>query len=78
MTNYINGLLQEVLETNNNYDRLAEAIYDYITRNDESMYNYIIDAMQMLILQQTDKFIVYQDCENMYLAIKGFESIYDE
>ena len=75
MTTYINELLQERFNSKENYMVLAETINNYITRNNESKYNYIIDAMQVAILQYTDKFLLFQECEELYLAIKGFESL---
>ena len=78
MTNYINELLQGILVPSENYTELAENIYNIIIKNDESMYNHIIDAIQILILQHTDKFLLFNDCEELYLSIKGFESIYNE
>lgn len=76
MTNYINELIQETIGTKGDYSILAKAIYNYISNNSEDKYEFIVDAMQMLILQHTDKFLMYQTCEDMYFAIKGFESIY--
>lgn len=78
MTTFINELLQDILVSSEDYTSLAENIYNIIIKNDESMYNHIIDAIQILILQQTDKFLLFNDCEDLYLAIKGFESIYEE
>lgn len=75
MTTYINELLQERFNSKENYMVLAETINNYITRNNESKYNYIIDAMQVAILQYTNKFLLFQECEELYLTIKGFESI---
>lgn len=75
MTTYINELLQERFDSKENYMVLAETINNYITRNNESKYNYIIDAMQVAILQYTNKFLLFQECEELYLTIKGFESI---
>jgi hypothetical protein len=77
MTAYINELLQESLNSNEDYSILSEIIYKYIKQNDESLYEYIIDAIQAAIIQYADKFIIYQECENIYLTIKGFESIYN-
>ena len=77
MTTYINELLQESLNSNEDYSILSEIIYKYIKQNDESLYEYIIDAIQAAIIQYADKFIIYQECENIYLIIKGFESIYN-
>ncbi len=76
MTNYINELIQETIGTKDDYSILAKAIYNYISNNSEDKYKFIVDVMQMLILQHTDKFLMYQTCEDMYFAIKGFESIY--
>lgn len=76
MTNYINELIQETIGTKGDYSILAKAIYNYISSNSEDKYEFIVDVMQMLILQHTDKFLMYQTCEDMYFAIKGFESIY--
>ena len=76
MTTYINELLQERFNSKENYMVLAETINNYITRNNESKYNYIIDAMQVAILQYTNKFLLFQECEELYLAIKGFESLF--
>jgi hypothetical protein len=76
MTNYINELIQETIGSKDDYSILAKAIYNYISNNSEDKYKFIVDAMQMLILQHTDKFLMYQTCEDMYFAIKGFESIY--
>lgn len=76
MTNYINELIQETIGTKDDYSILAKAIYNYISNNSEDKYKFIVDAMQMLILQYTDKFLMYQTCADMYFAIKGFESIY--
>lgn len=78
MTNYINELIQETIGTKDDYSILAKAIYNYISSNDESKYEYIVDAIQVSILQHTDKFLSYQTCEDMYFAIKGFESVYKE
>lgn len=75
MTTYINELLQERFNSKENYMVLAETINNYITNNNESKYNYIIDAMQVAILQYTNKFLLFQECEELYLTIKGFESI---
>lgn len=77
MTTYINELLQESLNSNEDYSVLSEIIYKYIKQNDESLYEYIIDAIQAAIIQYADKFIIYQECRNIYLTIKGFESIYN-
>lgn len=77
MTTYINELLQESLNSDKDYSILSEIIYKYIKQNDESLYEYIIDAIQAAIIQYADKFIIYQECENIYLIIKGFESIYN-
>ena len=76
MTTYINELLQERFDSKENYMVLAETINNYITNNNESKYNYIIDAMQVAILQYTNKFLLFQECEELYLAIKGFESLF--
>lgn len=78
MTQYINELLQEVLGNKEDYKCLSEIIYKYIIKNDESKYNYIIDAIQIAILSKTDKFIDYQLCENIYLSIKGMQSVFNE
>ena len=77
MTTYINELLQESLNSKQDYSILSEIIYSYIKQNDESKYEYIIDAIQAAIIQYADKFIIYQECENIYLTIKGFESVYN-
>jgi hypothetical protein len=76
MTTYINELLQERFNSKENYMVLAETINNYITNNNESKYNYIIDAMQVAILQYTNKFLLFQECEELYLTIKGFESLF--
>ena len=76
MTTYINELLQERFNSKENYMVLAETINNYITSNNESKYNYIIDAMQVAILQYTNKFLLFQECEELYLTIKGFESLF--
>jgi hypothetical protein len=77
MLNYINELLQEVFESNNNYRLLSSEIYNYISNNNESKYMYIVDAIQIAILNHTDKFLSYQKCLDIYLTIKGFESVYN-
>ena len=76
MTTYINELLQERFNSKENYMVLAETINNYITSNNESKYNYIIDAIQVAILQYTNKFLLFQECEELYLTIKGFESLF--
>ena len=76
MTTYINELLQERFNSEENYMVLAETINNYITSNNESKYNYIIDAIQVAILQYTNKFLLFQECEELYLTIKGFESLF--
>lgn len=76
MTTYINELLQERFNSKENYMVLAETINNYITNNNDSKYNYIIDAMQVAILQYTNKFLLFQECEELYLTIKGFESLF--
>lgn len=75
MTTYINELLQETLQGKNDYNQLAGIIENYITNNNENNYMYIIDAIQVAILRYTDRFISYEQCESMYYAIKGFESL---
>lgn len=75
MTTYINELLQETLQGKNDYKQLAGIIENYITKNNENKYMYIIDAIQVAILRYTDRFISYEQCESMYYAIKGFESL---
>lgn len=75
MKTYINELLQETLNMNKDFTELSETIYNYIIKNDEDKYNYIVDAMQIAILQQAEKLLMYSECEDMYFAIKGFQSI---
>ena len=75
MTTYINELLQETIKEKKDYSYLAETIKDYITKNNENKYEYIIDAIQIAILNSTNKFISYEECENIYFAIKGFKSL---
>ena len=77
MLNYINELLQEVFESNKDYRLLSSEIYNYISNNNESKYMYIVDAIQITILNHTDKFLSYQKCLDIYLTIKGFESVYN-
>ena len=77
MTTYINELLQESLNSKEDYSILSEIIYNYIKQNDNNLYEYIIDAIQAAIMQYTDRFMIYQECENIYLTIKSFESIYN-
>jgi hypothetical protein len=76
MTTYINELLQERFNSKENYMVLAETINNYITNNNDSKYNYVIDAIQVAILQYTNKFLLFQECEELYLTIKGFESLF--
>ena len=76
MTAYINELLQETLQGKNDYNQLAGIIENYITKNNENKYMYIIDAIQVAILRNTNRFISYEQCETLYLTIKGFESIH--
>jgi hypothetical protein len=76
MTAYINELLQETLQGKNDYNQLAGIIENYITKNNEDKYMYIIDAIQVAILRNTNRFISYEQCETLYLTIKGFESIH--
>lgn len=76
MTAYINELLQETLQGKNDYNQLAGIIENYITKNNEDKYMYIIDAIQVAILRNTNRFISYKQCETLYLTIKGFESIH--
>jgi hypothetical protein len=76
MTSYINELLQETLQGKNDYNQLAGIIENYITKNNEDKYMYIIDAIQVAILRNTNRFISYEQCETLYLTIKGFESIH--
>lgn len=75
MTQYINELIQETIGTKEDYSILAKSIYNYISSNNESKYSFVIDAIQVLILQYTGKFLIYQTCEELYFSIKGFESI---
>lgn len=76
MTAFINELLQETLQGKNDYNQLAGIIENYITKNNEDKYMYIIDAIQVAILRNTNRFISYKQCETLYLTIKGFESIH--
>lgn len=76
MTTYINELLQERFNSKENYMVLAETINNYIINNNDSKYNYVIDAIQVAILQYTNKFLLFQECEELYLTIKGFESLF--
>lgn len=76
MTTYITELLQDVLKGKEDYRYLAEIIKDYVMKNSEDKYSYIVDAIQVSILQYTNKFLSYQECETIYFAIKGFQSLY--
>ena len=76
MTAFINELLQETLQGKNDYNQLAGIIENYIKKNNEDKYMYIIDAIQVAILRNTNRFISYKQCETLYLTIKGFESIH--
>lgn len=75
MTTYINELLQEIMQEQKDYNQLAETIKNYIIKNNEDKYMYIIDAIQIAILNSTNKFISFEECENIYFTIKGFESL---
>ena len=62
MTAYINELLQETLQGKNDYNQLAGIIENYITKNNAEV-----------VIAYED---IKEQCETLYLTIKGFESIH--
>lgn len=70
MSEYTNKLLQNKLESNNNYCNLASNINDAIIKNNNIPNTYIIDLIQIMIMRSTNMFLLYNDCEEIFFAIK--------
>lgn len=70
MSEYTNKLLQNKLESNNDYCKLATNINDAIINNNNIPNTYIIDLIQMMIMRSTNTFLLYIDCEELFFTIK--------
>jgi hypothetical protein len=70
MSEYTNKLLQNKLESNNDYCKLATNINDAILNNNNIPNTYVIDLIQMMIMRATNTFLLYIDCEELFFAIK--------
>lgn len=68
----INILLKDSLNTTTDLITLSDAIESLVTKNYNVEDSYIIDAMQMMIMRNTGKFILYTECEELFNKIKMF------
>ena len=48
---------------------LIEMIKDTIIKNNNVSNTYVIDEIQMLILRETNEFLTYSECEEIYNSI---------
>ena len=70
MSEYINKLIKNKLESNDDYTVLINNIKDVIMKNNNIPNTYVIDSIQMMIMRSTNKFLLYNDCEDIFFAIK--------
>jgi hypothetical protein len=70
MSEYTNKLLQNKLESNNDYCNLATNTNDAILNNNNIPNTYVIDLIQMMIMRATNTFLLYIDCEELFFTIK--------
>jgi hypothetical protein len=48
---------------------LMEMIKDIVIKNNNASNTYVIDEIQMLILRETNEFLTYMECEEIYNSI---------
>ena len=70
MIKKVNNILQDTLKTDVDYLDLAKDLINLIKNNDRE-YKYIIDTIQILILREAYRFMIFIEIEELYNKIKG-------
>jgi hypothetical protein len=48
---------------------LMEMLRDVVIKNNKVPNTYVIDEIQMIILRETNEFLTYEECEEIYNSI---------
>lgn len=63
--------LRQLINNEEKYNELVMKITTIITNNYNVESIYVIDTIQVLINRMTNKFMLYNECEEIYNSIKN-------
>lgn len=76
MTKIVNEILQKRLQNNKDFTNEAELIITAITLNEDKDEKFIIDSIQMILMKEAARFMLYSECLEMYNEITCQMNIY--
>ena len=76
MTKIVNKILQNGLQSSNDFTNEAELIITTITLNEDKDEKFIIDSIQMILMKEAARFMLYSECLEIYNEIKCQMNVY--
>ena len=76
MVEITNKILQEALQSNKDFTNESELIITTITINDDKNEKFIIDSIQMILMKESARFMLYSECLEIFNKVKEHLGIY--
>lgn len=76
MVEITNKILQEALQSNKDFTNESELIITTITINDDKNEKFIIDSIQMILMKESARFMLYSECLEIFNKVKEQLGIY--
>ena len=76
MTKIVNEILQNGLQSSNDFTNEAELIITTITLNEDKDEKFIIDSIQMILMKEAARFMLYSECLEIFNKVKEQLGIY--
>ena len=76
MIDLTNKILQKELQSSKDFSNESEMIITMLTLNEDKDEKFIIDSLQLLLMKETARFMLYSECLVIYNQIKEQMNIY--
>lgn len=76
MVEITNKILQEALQSNKDFTNESQLIITTITINDDKNEKFIIDSIQMILMKESARFMLYSECLEIFNKVKDQLGIY--
>lgn len=70
MVEITNKILQEALQSNKDFTNESQLIITTITINDDKNEKFIIDSIQMILMKESARFMLYSECLEIFNKVK--------
>jgi hypothetical protein len=76
MVEITNKILQEALQSNKDFTNESQLIITTITINDDKNEKFIIDSIQMILMKESARFMLYSECLEIFNKVTEQLGIY--